>query len=180
MHHVDSFKSVASGVLLALGLLLSSEAAAQDGFLNPPSDKAYFNIGPLLSATGRPSGTTYGLGGEMSLHYFPPQSKGQGAGVFAQLQATNQEHLRLAGGVQFNFLAFGLELGLAYEDANDDFASTTSLHLAPFISGGVVTLGLRLGIPLSSNEPLPNHGSDIGVTLTVKLPVALGGLSPRR
>ncbi len=174
---MNACKTVAKSALLALGLLFSPEASA-GGFLSGPSDAAFLNFGPLFSVTGRPSGTTYGLGGEVSLHYYPKGSEIFGVGLFTQLQATNQEHVRLAGGFQFTALVFGLEAGLAHEGANENYASTTSLHLAPFISGGYVSLGLRLGIPLSSSEPVPNYGSDIGLTVTLKYPLPLGKLRP--
>ena len=142
-----------------------------------PNATTYLNVGPLLSVSGRSSGAMLGYGVEASLHHFLDKDYQSGLGVFGQWQRTNRDHSRYGGGVQFSYLVFGVELGVAHDTASRDFDSSTSLHLAPFVSAaGFATLSLRTGIPLSgSSGPKPTHGMEFGLVLSVKYPLGLDG-----
>jgi len=157
-----------------LALLVASTASA-DSSDDMASPTTYFNAGLLLSVTGRPSGGMFAYGVEASLHHFFNEDYTSGVGLFGQFQGTNADHSRYCGGLQATYEFVGMELGLTYENASRDFARTTSLHVAPFVSAaGFVTLGLRVGIPLSGSDgPRPGYGRDIGVVLALKYPLAL-------
>lgn len=137
----------------------------------------FLNAGLLLSQSVRPSGGMFAYGVEASVHHFLDEDYDSGIGLFAQWQGTNADHSRSCGGVQGTHKFLGLELGVAYENANQDFASTTSLHVAPFISAaGFATLAVRVGIPLSRpSGSLPGHGMDLGLVVALKYPLPLNG-----
>jgi hypothetical protein len=170
MKHPASPRAVA-----LLALLLASTATADIGDL--PRYSTFINVGPLLSMSTRPAGGTFAYGVEASLHHFLDKDFHTGIGLFAQFQGTNADHSRYCAGIQGTYEFGGLELGLTYENPSDDFAGTTSLHLAPFISAaGFATLAVRVGIPLSAaSGPRPGHGMDLGLVLSLKFPLPLGG-----
>lgn len=161
-------------LLLALLAFLSASRARAD-IWDMPSTTTYLNMGPLLSASKRPSQDMFGFGLEASVHHFLDDDYQTGAGLFGQWQETSADHHRFAGGVQLSYLVFGVELGVAHETSNSRFASTTSLHVAPFLSAaGVATLSVRVGIPLTGSDGFkPSYGTDIGLVLAVKYPLAL-------
>lgn len=156
-----------------LALLLASTALADPGL---PKSTTWLGAGILLSASQRPSGGMTGFGVEASLHLFRDSEFTSGFGVFGQWQATSEENNRICGGFQGTYQFFGVELGVAHETGNRDFAGTTSLHVAPFVSAaGVAALGLRLGIPIAhSDGPKPGYGVDVGVVFSLKFPLGLG------
>jgi hypothetical protein len=47
---------------------------------------------------------------------------------------------------------FGAELGLVYEAGDDLRASSTRLHMQPFLSVGFVSAGLRVDVPLGGDR----------------------------
>lgn len=165
----------AAGVGCLLGLLLASPARAglmTDGVLR---DETYFNPG-ILFGFARRSGETVGtIGVELSVHRFLPTRLGVGG--FVQAQWMGSKSGRFGGGVQFTapqFQSVGLELGGTYETSNPRFAGTTSLHLAPFFSLGIVGLGVRLGIPVhAAVSRLPGRGFEWGLNMTIKIPQPL-------
>lgn len=95
----------------------------------------------------------------------------KGGGVCAQWQRLTPGHERICLGGQVFYNFFGFEMGLARETATQRYGRTTSLHVAPFLSAGIVSVGLRAGIPLvhevGSGKEL--RGVDLGLVLTAKL-----------
>ncbi|WP_143177842.1 hypothetical protein [Cystobacter ferrugineus] len=165
--------------LMWMGALCASfEALALSPWLIPASfpqpGDIYLNGGFLFSATGRPGGGATGLGAELSLHAFFEAVPIAGVGVFGQWQSINGEHHRVCAGVQATTLILGAELGVAHDFAGAQGVATTSVHLQPFLSLGLLTAGLRIGIPVvTAPGDKPGYGSDIGLVLSLKLPVPL-------
>jgi hypothetical protein len=55
------------------------------------------------------------------------------------------------------------------------------VHVAPFISYGVATLSLRVGIPFhASVSSLPGRGFERGLNLTLKIPSLVKGADKAR
>jgi hypothetical protein len=151
-------------------LLFAPTALAER--LGPDGDSTFLNAGLLLSATSRPAGFEPGMGVEVSLHRF--FDKSVGAGFFGQWQTMELKHHRICGGLQASFSVAGLELGATHETASDERAATTSLHVAPFVSVGVLMMGVRFGFPIAQSEGnKPGHGSDVGFVMAIKYPLDL-------
>ncbi|WNG21685.1 hypothetical protein [Cystobacter fuscus] len=166
------------GWMWVAGLCASFEALAFSPWLIPASfpqpGDIYLSGGFLFSGTGRPGGAAIGLGAELSLHAFFKAEPIAGVGIFGQWQSINGEHHRLCAGVQATTLFLGAELGVAHDRAGAEGAATTSLHLQPFLSLGLLSVGLRIGIPVATAPgDKPGYGSDIGLVLSLKLPVPL-------
>jgi hypothetical protein len=161
--------------LALLAGLFASSALADP--LDVPVATTFLNAGLLLSQSVRPSGGMFAYGVEVSVHHFLDEDYNAGVGLFGQWQGTNADHSRYCGGVQGTYKFLGLELGAAYENPSQDFAGTTSLHVAPFISAaGFATLAVRVGIPLSRpSGPMPGHGMDLGLVVSLKYPLPLNG-----
>ena len=122
-------------------------------------------------------------------------------GAFAQVQSVGFDHFRLAAGPQFltAYRLVGVELGAFIEEGMLEAAATTQgkpnaaitqgmpgaalpprattfgLHFAPFVSFGVVSLALRMGIPLASLSAGQQYGLEIGMMGTIKIPIGLDG-----
>jgi hypothetical protein len=171
------FISRAAPLLLLLVLLPSPPALAKEGAA------LLVGAGPLASyTTGLGNEQAWGLGAELSVNAVEMDGLAgfsggggsvtvKGGGLFAQWQRFSPRHDRFCLGAQAFYKFFGLELGLARETATERYAHTTSLHLAPFVSGGYVSAGLRVGIPLA-HGPLSGQerrGVDLGIVLTGKL-----------
>lgn len=162
-------------LLFLLPFFFASSAVAEPLAFAPNTD-TYFNIGPLLSLTGRPNGAMTAVGAEASVHHFVGHDFAMGFGLFGQFQVTTQQHTRLCAGVQGSLRFAGLELGIATENESQRFASTTSFHVAPFLSMGFATASLRVDIPIPGpEERKPGYGSDIGLVLALKLPLGFEG-----
>jgi hypothetical protein len=159
--------------LALLALMVPATSAEYDG-----SPQPWFTVGPLLSLSRRQHDTTWGVGLESTLnvamHNNSIDSFKSGAlGVFGQGQWMDGGHARLCGGVQGNYLIFGLEAGVSHETGTAAHRPTTSLHLAPFLSFGYGSVGVRFNVPFQdARDPsgrLP-YGREIGLTLTLKKP----------
>jgi hypothetical protein len=164
-----------SSPLLLVGVLLHAPLALAEGF--PERGMLFLNVGGLFSETSRPEGSVPSLGAEVSLHGFV--DKKVGFGVFGQWQRvkSEQSHTRFCAGPQVTYKFVGLELGAAYEKPEGLHAATASLHLAPFVSYGVLTASLRVDVPLwHAAGDTPSHGYDVGGVLAVKLPLPLNML----
>ena len=154
-------------VVLGSALLFAPLALAD--LPGPDAGSTFLNSGVLLSGSSRPEGFVPGLGAEVSIHRFA--EKTVGFGLFAQWQTMEFEYHRIAGGLQGSLSLVGFELGVAHETASDELAATTSLHIAPFVSIGIVTLAVRFGRPLGEKAGTrPRHGSEVGVVLAFKYP----------
>ena len=162
------------GVVLAASLCGASEAWAKR-VITPVPGQIYLGAGLLLNASARSEGFSGGVGGELSLHGWLDHNPLLGLGVFGQWQSINSEHYRVCAGAQATLLWMGVELGVAREYGGTSLA-TTSVHVSPFISVGLVGVGLRIGVPLVPPPFTQNaHGFEMGLTLTVKLPIPLRG-----
>jgi len=172
---------MASWTRMALvgAVLLCSPAALASTIpltIDIPRGALFISGGPLVSVTGRPWGTAVGTGAEFSVHGFTRTKEPLGFGVFGQWQSVNGDHDRFCGGAQATHGVLGMELGMAHEFASDDAMATTSLHLAPFVSLGMMTASLRVGIPVSWAEgDRRHHGADVGLVLAFKLPLRVNG-----
>jgi hypothetical protein len=167
----------------AVGLSLSGQAQAQEDWENDEDIEeqdgagGFINPGILTSAViGR--SPAIAAGGEVSfLHrpgWFPPGCH-CGVGAFGQVQRYFSEggaHTRVAAGVQAGG-PVGVELGLAYRGANDKFKSTTGVHVAPYVSIGIVSLALRLTMPIEA-DPRKTHGFEAALAVGVKVPIPYG------
>ena len=157
---------------IALGLLSPVVAHAtimQGRFEN----ETYFSPGILMGGALRDGRVAGVLGAEVSVHHINDQ--GVGVGGFAQWQWMALHSHRFNGGVQVTSSVqqgLGLELGASYETGDERFAGTASVHLAPFVSFGIVALSLRFGIPFYSSHAssLPGRGFEGGLNLTLKFP----------
>ena len=158
---------------LALLSLVVSASAPEDG-----SPQPWFTVGPLVSVSRRQEDTAWGVGLESTLnvamHNNRMGSFRSGAlGVFGQGQWMDGDHARLCGGVQGNFLIFGVEAGVAHETGTAAHRPTTSLHLAPFLAFVYGSVGVRFSVPFQDGRDasgrLP-YGREMGLTLTLKKP----------
>jgi hypothetical protein len=185
-------KRTARRVLLTLVLLGPALAWAQPAEELPgeppvPHRHTFYEQGDLFLVGGflgsgsvRPSGLQAAAGFEASIHSFLTDYWGLGG--FFQLQGVlgANKHTRGCLGAQTTLGPLGLELGVVGENGTALAAETWGLHVAPFISLGVVTASLRLGIPLRTEralrpngEQLPGHGFDLGLVLALKWPQKL-------
>ncbi|RYZ32979.1 MAG: hypothetical protein EOO72_14825, partial [Myxococcaceae bacterium] len=120
--------------LTLLALVVPAIDPTTDG-----SPQPWFTVGPLLSVSRRQGDdTAWGVGLEstlnLAMHNNRVGSFRSGAvGVFGQAQWMDGDHARLCGGVQGNFLIFGMETGVAHETGSAAHRPTTSLHLGPFL-----------------------------------------------
>ena len=166
------------GVLLGLCTPFVARATFMNGKFE---GETYLNPGFLLGAVFREGHIEGALGVEVSVHHFTQE--GLGVGGFGQWQHLSSS-FRLCGGVQVSFAekaqGFGVEMGAAHEAGDVRFAGTTSVHFAPFVSIGLVTMSFRVGIPFHSSDPsLPGRGVEGGMNLALKLPMLVGKSEPR-
>jgi hypothetical protein len=139
----------------------------------------WLSVGPLLSLSRREEDpTAWGAGLEASANVVMAKNSLDpivvgAVGGFGQAQWMEGNHLRLCGGLQGNYLIFGLETGVAHETGTAVNRPTTSLHLSPFLGFGYGSLGLRFTLPFNEGRDasgrLP-YGREIGLTLTLKKP----------
>ncbi|NOK15879.1 hypothetical protein [Corallococcus carmarthensis] len=162
----------AMNALALLALVVPAESST-DG-----SPQPWFTVGPLLSVSRRQEDTAWGVGLESTLNVAMHNNrldsfKSGAVGVFGQAQWMDGDHARLCGGVQGNFLIFGLETGVAHETGTAASRATTSLHLAPFLGFGYGSVGVRFSLPFENGRDLSGrlpYGREIGLTLTLKKP----------
>jgi hypothetical protein len=149
---------------LAVLLLLPSVASARESAILAP--------GLLFSASKRPDGFAPALGVEVSLYKFTGELRTVGG--FAQWQTVEFDHHRFCAGAQGSYKFFGMELGATHETEGEHGAPTTSLHFAPYFTVLYATASLRVGIPLlGGREDKPGHGYDVGLVLTIKMPIEI-------
>ena len=139
-----------------------------------------FSPGVLYSAVwGR--APTDGFGLELSYAYHPRNTSTFSVGAFTQAQANTDGSFRIGGGAQVGWQVFGLELGWAQRTGNDQFAGAGGVHIAPYLSVGVVLVALRFTLPLA--DEAPNHPTVLGapemaLTVGLKLPFRTHGRLP--
>lgn len=153
-----------AAILCAIGAsTLATDARADGAYVNPG-----LLFGPMW---GSPGGFAYG--GELSFLYYPSGNDFLGAGAFAQLQrySGNETLTRVAGGIQAGGPA-GVELGVAKRSGGETHSDTTDIHVGLYSSLAVLTVALRMGIPVAGDEH--RFGFEYGIQLGIKLPIPFG------
>jgi hypothetical protein len=157
------------GVSTAIGIMMhagSALAGVNDVLLVGP-------IGAFGTHHAGPAST--GAGIEVTYDHFPDGlsrfmiPEGAMIGGVAQMQAVG-DHSRFLLGVQGGE-GLGLELGPALETGDGPRGTTLSLHVAPFLSLGVVSVALRVGAPLAPLSSRPMYGTDVAAVLALKAPI---------
>ena len=110
-----------------------------------PSGDAWLGIGPLLQVS------------------FPARSDPD--------PATRHHRLVVAGEIAWTGL--GVELGYAYLSASSEASSTHAVHLAPFLSIGILSVATPLTIPIAHVGDREAHPFDLGLMVSIKFPFLL-------
>jgi hypothetical protein len=183
-HHRTPSFALASAFLG--GVLAACPAAAR---ADDSKGLVFLSPGYLYAKVSGDSPAT-AHGAELSVHWLHPKLP-FGVGGFVQLQRYDGDHDRMATGVQATFALLGLELGVAHRmagngapiarsmivgDVTTERSATTGLHVAPFLTLGVVHIAYRWTIPLHEG-PAPSQGSEHALTIGVKIPLQIGGKS---
>jgi hypothetical protein len=135
----------------------------------------YVNPGPIVSLVGGRQ-PVIGVGGELSAMYYPRATwQSPGLGGFAQAQVYDGKYGRFALGGQACLASVGVELGLAYRQGDDSFASTFSVHGAIFLSAGFLVMSLRDTLPLNGFGDHLGFGSETAFTFALKVPLIFVG-----
>ncbi len=190
-------------ILLSLGLHATPEVApALDPDAGAPAarpDDMATELTPLLDLTGTDAvavGGMFGLNGhpdqsvnslgagiELSYtHYVGDYGSSDkrllGYGAFLHGQAlglgTSDLHGYAALGGQLNYMVFGAELGGATEFLDQSHSNTFFVHLAPYVSLGVVWIGFHVDVPMFSVGAGPAYGPGYGVEIGLQLPLFIG------
>ncbi|MBI5514655.1 MAG: hypothetical protein HY909_12845 [Deltaproteobacteria bacterium] len=175
----------------ALGVLLPAGAQAQTAPQAPATPQfaptALGFLSPALvysNVWGR--SPAHGVGAELAYSYHPRAARRLVLGAFTQGQVYTDGSLRFAGGLQTGYGPFGVELGLAHRTGTDDFRASTGLHVAPYLSLGVLSVALRFTVPLNDTQGAPNsgvaslgQGPETALTLGLRIPVRVHGQLPR-
>jgi hypothetical protein len=77
-------------------------------------------------------------------------------------------HGRYSLGLQVGHFV-GLEAGWTMREASGAFATSHGLHIAPFLSGGILTLAMRASFLEAGSGP--TYGTDLAFVLGIKLPI---------
>jgi hypothetical protein len=129
---------------------------------------------------GRSTPWNYAVGLEGSVnHYLGQRIFGFGYGAFVQAQLESAKYLRCDVGAQVNAGPVGVELGVGMRQGDGTFATTGSLHTGFFLSVGYLVISYRVSPALfsfPSNEQ--SFGLDTGVSIALKLPIAIQGRDP--
>jgi hypothetical protein len=163
-------KVVCAALTLSAAILITEPASAEKG--------AHHFISPGLAVgfSAHIEDPVQGiLGGELDYTYYPWDPLTVGFGGFAQVQTMGIDHIRVGFGPQFNLTVFGTELGVYIEDEDEDSSTTMGLQVAPFVSIGFMSLAFRLGVPFYRAGAAPAHAVDMGLLITLKWPIPLGG-----
>ena len=134
-----------------------------------------FVFGPVIGSPG-----AFATGAELSLMTYSSHRDWDGVGAFAQLEHYGGDHAdfgRWALGAQIGG-PVGLELGVDHRAAYEDHAGTTGIHVAPYASMGLLTMALRLTIPVGTNGPGASYGTEGAWVIGLKLPIPWGDPPP--
>jgi len=169
------WRSGAGPTVLVGALLFAPGArAAVSGadLISDLRDMDTFLSGGLLVSSSSRSHGGLGIGGEVSVHVLRDDAAAKGGGGFVQGEWVGGDHLRLCAGAQFNVLVFGAELGLARDFPGEESRGVTSLHFAPFLSVGIVSVRMPIGLPVGFlTDDRAEGGLQLGVALALKIPV---------
>jgi hypothetical protein len=131
--------------------------------------------GLLVTGTGGKTGA-FGIGAEASLvclcskgeeplGYKPPPF-----GIFGQAEVYNGNHGRYAAGVEVGSI-LGVEVGYDVREPVDQYARTHGVHIAGYLSLGLVSIALRGSVPVAASGEGASQGGELGVAATLKLPI---------
>lgn len=126
---------------------------------------------------GYAGGGAFSYGGELSVMAW--SRRDPLAGLWGQIGRVTGPHPHLRGALGGELMVLdwiGLELGVARLWLDDKRRGHT-LAAAPFITMGLVSLTLRMGIPLDAVSR--EVGAELGLVLTFKIPVPFGQPGPR-
>ena len=169
--------------------LAASPAAAAGPFDDHPQSHTFASIGAIGDVGGHfgnglgGTGVQTAGGGELTvLHWLGSigdvfEDSQWAFGAFGQIEASNPDgHARAAFGAQGNYMYFGAELGGVLEGGSGPYASSIGLHVAPFVSIGVLYLALRAEVPFAttSGSGTP-YGPGLAFVLGLKAPIPLDG-----
>ena len=121
-------------------------------------------------------------GAELTLLHVTNVDKYTGIGLVGQAQSYDGSHLRVAVAAEATWACFGLELGWAMRRSDGAYATQHGIHVAPYLSLGLVSLAVRTTVPVFGDTNA--YGWELGFVLGLKLPIpvrnwrALGGLYP--
>lgn len=113
-----------------------------------------------------------GVGGQLSVLSVHKQ-EAESMGVFGQASSEDGRYLRWAAGVETTSLhnLFRLALGYDARAAHDEFARTHGVHAAMGVDLMLVGFGLRTSLPVAKSGGGEKQSLEIGVELTVKIPI---------
>jgi len=151
-------------ISIATVALLATQAA-------PPDHSTVLLPGLLFSAGNQGAG----IGGEVSLVHWPYYRSASIFGVYGQGEIATRAS-RVGAGFEAGTSALGLELGWSHRFANDDHSATHFVHVGPYLSLALMSLGLRVGVPVGGDDRA--WGTDVAFTLTVKGFKLLSGHEP--
>jgi hypothetical protein len=176
---------LASAAVLAL-VTASSTSRANDMFsLDPYSARhhTFVSAGPIGDVGGHlgheAPGTGVVLAGglELSVVNWPGSQPiidddRFAFGGFAQIEAAEHDgHARGALGLEANYLFVGAELGASLEQASGPYASSVGVHVAPYLTLGIIYVALRVEVPFAATSGGPTYGPGLAFVLGLKAPV---------
>jgi hypothetical protein len=184
-----AMKGRLAGTVGALSLLLlGARPARGDPFADHPQSHTFLAVGAFGDVGGHfghgNPGTGVAMAGGLELsaiHWAGRvgevlESARYGLGGFAQLEAVRPDgHARGALGIQANLMAVGMELGVVMERGSGPYATSAGLHVAPFVSLGIVYLGVRAELPVASMSSGTVYGPGLALVLGLKAPITLDG-----
>ena len=163
----------------------STFAFADEGqVVKKKAARNFLPVGALVTVDSHgPDGVQGGLGIELSyVHYFGwgDVFGDFGLGPVAQVQMVNADRARGSVGIEGNILFLGLSVAAAVEQGVPGRWGTTAfLDITPYLTGGFVSLGFRIGVPLGTFDGGPVRPIELGGAFTVKWPAPLDGPLPR-
>jgi hypothetical protein len=165
-------------------LLAGSALADEPQVTKKKAARNFLPVGALVTVSSQgPDGVQGGLGIELSyVHYFGwgDVFGDFGLGPVAQVQMVNADRVRGSLGLEGNILFLGLSVAAAVEQGVPGRWGTTAfLDITPYLTGGFVSLGFRIGVPLGTFDGGNVRPIELGGAFTLKWPVPLGGPLPR-
>jgi hypothetical protein len=156
---------------MSTALVWSVPAAADPPRPAPAYEEPMYGVGSVGLLYSYVAGSQGGsaVGGEASYTYFPERGPPPvGFGAFVQVQAYPSDTVRTAAGGQLVYSIFGAELGWAYRSSDGVHAGMHGIHVAPFISLGVLHIATRGTLALSGGDP--HWASEFAFTIGLKAP----------
>jgi hypothetical protein len=170
-------------------LLATASTASADPFADHPQSHTFLSVGAIGDVGGHfadaapGTGVVTAGGFELSaMHWLGHvgdvlEGSKLALGGFAQIEASNPDgHARGAAGFQASTMFVGAELGASLEQGRGPYATSAGVHVAPFVSLGILYLAVRTEMPvaaMSSGGAL--YGFGLALVLGLKAPIPLDG-----